>query len=177
MSAGLPPSGVSRGKSVSLLFPASGGHLCSLTPGPFPVSAQLFASVVTSTPSFDLLFFFFFFQTVPGISCSTRELLASAFKLLVVTCEVWFSDQGPVPSPLQWERRVLATEPPGKSHLWLSHFPLLSSLVILFWAHLNSRGLSSLLKILNLISCAGSVLSNNLGRFWGLGCGHSAGRH
>ena len=61
VSAGLPPSGVSRGKYVSLLFPASGGHLCSLTPGPFPVLVQLFASVVTSTPSFDLLFFFFFF--------------------------------------------------------------------------------------------------------------------
>ena len=96
--ARLPPPGVSRGKSVSLLFPASGGHLCSLTPGPFPVLVQLFASVISHIYSF-LWPFFFFFRTVPGISCSTWDLLASAFKLLAVTCEIWFSDQGSVPRP------------------------------------------------------------------------------
>ena len=37
------------------------------------------------------------------------------FELLVVACGIWFPEQGLNLDPLQWEHRVLATGPPGKS--------------------------------------------------------------
>ena len=48
--------------------------------------------------------------------CSIRDLSVAAFKGLVAACRrIRFSDQGWNPGHLHWERRVLATESPGKS--------------------------------------------------------------
>ena len=42
--------------------------------------------------------------------------LVAACKLLVMACKIYFPEQGSNLGSLLWEFRVLATEPPGKSH-------------------------------------------------------------
>ena len=44
-----------------------------------------------------------------------HQVFDAAFRILVVTCETSFPDQGWNLSPLSLEHRVLATGPPGKS--------------------------------------------------------------
>ena len=53
-------------------------------------------------------------QGVCDLSCSTKDLLVAACKLLVTAHGVRFPDQGSNPSLLHWDRGVLATGPPGK---------------------------------------------------------------
>ena len=53
---------------------------------------------------------------------------SSLVTLLRVTCCMWelkFPDQGLNPGPLNWERGVLSTGPPGKSGFFLVFFFLL----------------------------------------------------
>ena len=47
--------------------------------------------------------------------CWAFRILSSACKLLVVTHEIQFYDQGQNPDPLLWELRVLAAGSPGNS--------------------------------------------------------------
>ena len=68
--------------------------------------------------NFPKIFSFFFFQylfaylAVPGLSCGRY----------VVSWPGIRPDQGSDPGPLHWERGVLATGPPGKSHLKFSSY-------------------------------------------------------
>ena len=64
------------------------------------------------------------YLAVPGLSCSTQDLqfslwhagsLAVPCKLLVAGWGISFPDQGLNQGPVHWERRVLATGPPGSS--------------------------------------------------------------
>ena len=57
-----------------------------------------------------------------------------ACELSIAACEIQLSDQGSNPGPLNWERRVLATGPPGKSPgCWfLSYVQLIAIDMILF---------------------------------------------
>ena len=48
-------------------------------------------------------------------SCSIWDLLVVTFRLLVAARRIQFPDQGSSPGPLNWERGVLTTGPPGKS--------------------------------------------------------------
>ena len=70
-----------------------------------------------------LLYIFFIYLAVPGLMQDLQSslqhvgYLVVACKLLAVACGIYFSDQGSNSGPLHWECRVLATGPPGKSHL------------------------------------------------------------
>ena len=53
-----------------------------------------------------------------GLSLNHQYFFFNLFiwlcQVLVAACRIWFSDQRANPSPLHWEPRVLAAEPPGK---------------------------------------------------------------
>ena len=66
-------------------------------------------------------FFFFFFSVclfiylaVLGLSCGMQDLQLQHAGSSVAACGIMFPDQGSNPAPLNWERGVLATAPPGK---------------------------------------------------------------
>ena len=61
---------------------------------------------------------------MPGLHCGTRGLqsllwragcFVAAGEILVAACGTYFPDQGSNPCPVDWELRVLATGPAGKS--------------------------------------------------------------
>ena len=56
------------------------------------------------------------------LGCTGSQLwhvgsLVVACELLVAECRIWLPDQGSVLGPPHWEGGVLATGPPGKSHI------------------------------------------------------------
>ena len=59
------------------------------------------------------------------------RILFAACELLAVACGIYFPSQGANPGPLNWEHRVLATGPPGKSltYLYLFYSPKFPSLL------------------------------------------------
>ena len=100
------------------------------------------------------------FIAVCGIfSCSMWDLSVVACELLVATCGIQLPDQGSNLGPLHWERRVLATGPPGKS---LEHF-FENYVFIYLWLHwvfTAVRGLSLVAasRGYSLLQCTGFSL-------------------
>ena len=61
-----------------------------------------------------LLFYLFFFN-IYLFGCTSSQLQHVGSSVFTTACDMEFPDQGWNPGPLQWELRVLATGPPGKS--------------------------------------------------------------
>ena len=61
------------------------------------------------------LMVFFFIRLNIYLFIWPHRVLAAACELLVAANGIEFPDQGSNPDPLLWERRALATGPPGKS--------------------------------------------------------------
>ena len=62
------------------------------------------------------IFILFIYLVVPGLSCSTQDLLVAACELLVAACmRDLVPHPGIEPGPLHWEHRSLPIGPPGKS--------------------------------------------------------------
>ena len=80
-----------------------------------------------------LILFFFFFGFTRYQLCHTGSFVA-ACKLLAAACGIQFPDQGSNLGPLRWERKVLATGPPGKSSSTFLRFHVLDVTSLQIWA-------------------------------------------
>ena len=84
-----------------------------------------FQSVITGETEQRLhrisVYYFFISLAAACLSCYTSDLSVVTYKLLIVACRIQFPDQGSNLSPLNWEHRVLATGPPGKSLCTISY--------------------------------------------------------
>ena len=67
------------------------------------------------------VYYFFISLAAPCLSCDMSDLSVVTYKLLTVACRIQFPDQGSNLSPLNWEHRVLATGPSGKSLCTISY--------------------------------------------------------